>query len=568
MSVLDKGLFATHLQRLQIGASQATALDEISRWISDNTYIGGKPYSYLNHEYQKRILDSTAREIVIRKCSQVGISEMSIRRSLAMCGMIRNFVTIYTLPTATFAATIAKTRVNPVINESPYLKEVCTGVDSVEVKQFGNSFLYLKGAASSNAPISIPADCLVHDELDFSDPEVISQYQSRLTHSPYKFKVKLSTPTIPGKGIDMEFMRSRRHLNFVKCDHCGHYFIPDFFNHVRIPDYGGELLDISRGTLHTVDYHNAYVECPKCHKKPNLAPEHREWVCENPGDKFDADGFQVSPFDAPFIVTPTDLLRSMVAYSNIGDFVNFALGLPFFSQETVLSPDEVRGVIVKERMEGSLAYVIGVDLGKICHVVVAAVAYDGSMQVVHAEEVNLMQLKDRYRELRILYRCRVSVIDSLPYTDTVLALQGMDSNLWACVYRAETAGAEMFDVSQREKNPEKGVQHRKQINVQKNTTFDNLMAFFRSGQFSKLSCHNDDKFVKNCTSMRRMKEWSLRSHSMEFKWVKSDDGDDHFWFATSYAFLAKFLLQTSTGSSGGHLQLVSAFTVKPPRQLA
>ena len=185
MSVLDKGLFATHLQRLQIGASQATALDEISRWISDNTYIGGKPYSYLNHEYQKRILDSTAREIVIRKCSQVGISEMSIRRSLAMCGMIRNFVTIYTLPTATFAATIAKTRVNPVINESPYLKEVCTGVDSVEVKQFGNSFLYLKGAASSNAPISIPADCLVHDELDFSDPEVISQYQSRLTHSPY-----------------------------------------------------------------------------------------------------------------------------------------------------------------------------------------------------------------------------------------------------------------------------------------------------------------------------------------------------------------------------------------------
>ena len=95
MSVLDKGLFATHLQRLQIGASQATALDEISRWISDNTYIGGKPYSYLNHEYQKRILDSTAREIVIRKCSQVGISEMSIRRSLAMCGMIRNFVTIY-----------------------------------------------------------------------------------------------------------------------------------------------------------------------------------------------------------------------------------------------------------------------------------------------------------------------------------------------------------------------------------------------------------------------------------------------------------------------------------------
>jgi hypothetical protein len=566
MSVLDKSIFAAHMQRLQVGASQATALDEISRWISDNTYIGGKPYSYKNHEYQQRILDSTAREIVIRKCSQVGISEMSIRRALAMCGMIKDFVTIYTLPTATFAAVLCKTRVNPVINESPYLKEASSGSDSVEVKQFGNSFLYLKGAASSNAPISIPADCLIHDELDFSDSEVISQYQSRLTHSQYKFKLKLSTPTIPGKGIDQEFMRSRRHFNFVKCDHCGHLFIPDFFAHMRIPGYKGELLDITRVNLHTVNYQDAFVECPSCGKKPNLAPERRQWVCENPGDRFEADGFQVSPFDAPFIVKPSDLLRSMVAYTNIGDFVNFALGLPFFSQETVLSPDEVRGTIVNERMEGSLAYVMGVDLGKICHIVVAACAYDGAMQVVHVEDVNLLQLKDRYRELRVLYRVRVAVIDSLPYTDTVLALQAMDSNLWACVYRNDTASAEMFEVNQREKNPEKGVQHRKQINVQKNTTFDNLMAFFRSGQFSKVSCNRDDMFVKNCTSMRRMKEWNLRLHSMEFKWVKSDDGDDHLWFATSYAFLAKFLLQTSTGATGGHLQLVSSFTVGKPRQ--
>ena len=87
-------IFTTHLQRLKAGASQATAVSETSRWIADNTFIRGKPYSYVNHEYQQRILDSTAQEVVVRKCSQVGISELAIRKALAMVGMVKNFTCI------------------------------------------------------------------------------------------------------------------------------------------------------------------------------------------------------------------------------------------------------------------------------------------------------------------------------------------------------------------------------------------------------------------------------------------------------------------------------------------
>ena len=87
----DLEAFRNHLQRLKAGASQAVAIEEISRWIAENTYIGGKPYSYKDHEYQQRILDSKARETIIRKCSQVGISELSVRKSLALCGMISGY---------------------------------------------------------------------------------------------------------------------------------------------------------------------------------------------------------------------------------------------------------------------------------------------------------------------------------------------------------------------------------------------------------------------------------------------------------------------------------------------
>ncbi|MBK9580353.1 MAG: hypothetical protein IPO40_25085 [Fibrobacteres bacterium] len=146
MGQVQKSVFRNHFLRLKAGASQATALSEVSRWITDNTFLAGRHYSYRHHEYQPRILDSTAREVVVRKCSQVGISELAVRKALALCGMIKDFTVIYTLPTATFCLGAGKDAGEPVINESPYLSEMLTGTDSIEVKQFGyGSFLYLKG---------------------------------------------------------------------------------------------------------------------------------------------------------------------------------------------------------------------------------------------------------------------------------------------------------------------------------------------------------------------------------------------------------------------------------------
>ena len=77
------------------------------------------------------------------------------------------------------------------------------------------------------------------------------------------------------------------------------------------------------------------------------------------------------------------------------------------------------------------------------------------------------------------------------------------------------------------------------------------------------AAHLDDEFVAHCTDMRRMRDWNLRQQVMEFRWVKSEDANDHFWYSTSYAYLAKFMLGTVTGEGGGTLPLVSSFRVKP-----
>lgn len=565
MSALDKEMWKATMARIKSGASQATAMSEISRWISENTIIRGKPYSYKNRDYQKFILDIDAQETVVIKPSQIGISEVVVRKSLGLCGMLRDFTVIYTLPTAKLAMTIMKTRVNPVIRESPYLRQMITDTDSVDVKGFSNgSFLYMNGAASTNAPISIPADALVHDEVDFSDPLVLDQYQSRLTNSPYKIKIKLSTPTLPGKGIDSAFANSKRHFNFAKCDHCGHFFIPDYYEHVRIPKFTGELIDINKKNLHMYRYAEAYVECPKCGKRPNLGPEHREWVCQNPTENHVAKGVQVSPFDVPAVITPGYLVEASTKYQVRGEFVNFNLGKAFHTKESILGEVEIRGCIVPNRLVGAIGHVMGVDTGKTCRIIVAACFADGAMQVVHVESPQLSQVKERYAALRIEYRTRVAVIDSLPYTDTVMALQAIDRNLYACVY-ANAKGTHLFTIKEQEEDKSAGDQFIKQLNVARDRTFDALMDFVRSGLFSKWSCSQDDDFVAHCTDMRRVKDWNLRTQQIEFRWLKSEDGNDHYWFALSYAYLAMQVVGTYTGAGGGSMPLVGSFTIKPAK---
>jgi len=63
--------------------------------------------------------------------------------------------------------------------------------------------------------------------------------------------------------------------------------------------------------------------------------------------------------------------------------------------------------------------------------------------------------------------------------------------------------------------------------------------------------------------MRRVKDWNMKTQVVEFRWLKSEAGNDHFWFALSYAFIAKHIVGTFSGAGGGSLPLVSTFTKAP-----
>ena len=537
--------FTDHVKRLRTAVLKRHTAANIANYIEEETTIGMKAYSYKNHEYQIAVLSDMSKETNTQKCSQIGISEASSRKALGLVNVLQPYTVCYTLPTAKFAATYMKTRIDPIIQGSKTMREsLNSSSDNQEYKQFGDSFLYLKGAATSNAPISIPVDHLIHDEVDFSDQEVLGQYTSRLTHSTWKRVDRFSTPTLPNFGINKFFRESRRHYLMVKCHHCNFWFIPDYFKHVKIPGFSRDLDTVTKHTLAQVKWQEAYLQCPKCHGVPSLQWEHREWVCENPDENYVASGRQISPFDAPNIISCSDLIKASTGYSRAQDFVNFNLGLPAEDKESTLMAEDFEGRFYNFETGSDWVYVMGIDVGNTYHFVVSGISGDGSMHVVHREQCPMGAARQRYEELRVKWRIVCAVIDSTPHSETVMALQALDVNLYASIYM-RSKSLLTHNVVEKPEAAELGKKFVRQVNVNQSRAFDAYMLALRTGKIHILAGEDEALIIEHHTSMKRVNTYDSESGELGSSWQKTD-GNDHYHHAFNYCWIASQIRGVAT----------------------
>lgn len=555
-------MFQRHIERLR-SAVTTGANASICDFIQTNTFIRGKPFSFAGHEYQQKILNDQSQNIVILKSAQIGISEMSARLALARAVLINGFSTIYTLPSASAAANFMTTRINPVIDASPYLSEMVNPqVDNQSVKRFGkDSYLYLKGAQVDRQAISVPADLLINDEVDNSDQGVLTLYESRIIHSPYKLTVKLSTPTLPNYGIDLAFKESRRHVNMCKCVHCNHWFYPEYYQHVRIPGFDAALDTISRAHFASPDFlwREAYVACPKCAKAVDLWPANREWVVENTDAAFPAAGYRVSPFDCPLFIMPSDLVKSSVDYERPQDFCNQRLGIPVEDKEASLLIEELDKCLVSASPGSAFNRVMGLDMGMTCWCTIADVMPDDTLVIVHTEGIPLSRVMDRRRELKAQYRVRMTVVDHGPYTETVMRMQNEDQNLFAGIYTT-AINTDFVRTKIQEEDPEKGREEARNVIINRNKGFDIRMGMVRSGQILKMSDTNDTVWKEHLTDQKRVRVF--RDDELCFVWQKTR-GEDHLDHSLLYTIVASRLLGVTTGCTS-RLPVLSSFKLGAP----
>ncbi len=558
------GLIEQHLTRLRTSTTHKIDLRHVSKWVEQNTYLGGKRYSFEGHEYQRYIMDHPATLKVVRKCSQVGLSEAALRLSAGLMGVMRNFTLIYVLPTASFAGVYGKTRLAPIISTSPVLKAAASdsGLDNQDVKQFGSNYLWMRGCSSETAPISVAADCLVIDEKSFCDPTILEVFQSRLSHSKYRWRFELSTPTYPNDAIDTSFQQSRRHWNSVRCHRCGHRFIPSYEEHVTVPGFDGSLYEITKENLHRIRYQEAYVRCPHCGGVPDLGLENREWVIENDSENWATAGFQVQPFDCPTIISPAYLIQASTTYSSKSKFKQFNLGMPSEDAENGLTGEDLDSLGLEMAGSPFTTHVMGVDLGQYSHFTVGSMDSEGRLGVVHMERVPLSKFRERYWQLKSEFRVSVTVSDIQPYTDLIQSISHDDQNLFGALYVTRN-GLELFDVKQREADPDAALMGVRQVHVNRNAALDSLLADIRDGKLWVRKTSEWDLFKAHLQDMKRASA-TLRNGEFTSQWQKSSKGNDHYHHSLLYLSIANKMRGVATTSLLSGLSTVTKFKVQEP----
>lgn len=236
--------------------------------------------------------------------------------------------TMIVLPTSNAAKKASRTRIGPMISESPTLREKVRDAKSrdsgntVLLKEFDGGVLIFAGANSATELKSSPVRNLFLDEIEEypadvdgqGDPEELAEKRTD-TFARRKI-LKVSTPTIVGGRIDAAYKASDQRIYLVPCPHCDHRQ-PLRFEQLRwetrkvwevTQQDTGELTETLPGSDGAVERDtgellDVFYECAACHARID---EHVKtellaagtWMAQNPGPDR-AAGFKINALYSP-----------------------------------------------------------------------------------------------------------------------------------------------------------------------------------------------------------------------------------------------------------------------------
>lgn len=561
--------------RIRMRLNRQEGIKSLDQIVLSHGYVEGQPWSFKNHEFQIEIIRDIHQRIAVRKCSQVGLSELMVQKTLALLASIPNLRMMFSLPTKEMALTFSKDRIDGAINASDHYSGMTVAAsNSAGYKELGSSKLYVVGTHGAKAGISVPVEFLISDEVDFSNEVVLGKMNSRLRHAKIKdefgnrgYRARFSTPTVDGFGIDLDFQKGDQRHYLVKCKCCEKWVLPSYLSDFVVPGYDGPMAEFGKPELRDerYDISKAWIKCPSCSKNlwPSLLdPDRRQWVAKKP-DVVKYRSYQVSPWDVPSYNEPHVILESFDDYPLLSDFMNFVIGLPHSDAENSFFTDTVHRErycvlahysTAQELWTATLVMAHtygGMDVGKTCHLTVRIRVGKGShvvhMQKIHNTRANpaTQQVLDAYDE----FNMRRLLIDNGPDITLVKSLVGARDGISAVVYVRDNPS-----VATEKANGE-------QINVDRTRSLSMLLADHNSGYLCYPRQENlaMDLYAHFKTT-KKIREKNADGE-MVARFVKSDDAD-HWVHSLNYSGMAVFLEEFSAAESHGAAALPSVAGVK------
>jgi hypothetical protein len=536
-------------------------LKNLSQVVLDHAFVEGKPFSFKDHEYQIEIMNDTRQRIGVRKCSQVGLSELMVQKTLAMMTVLPNIRIIFTLPTKEMANEFSKDRFDgAIMNSDHYTSMVRAGDNSAGQKRIADSLLYIRGTFGAKAAISIPAEVLMSDELDFSNEAVIGKLNSRIRHAQTEdemgnrgYRYRFSTPTVHGFGIDLDFNAGDQRYYMCKCEHCETWVLPDFATDLIVPGFDDKMINFGREHLHSerIDITQAWMKCPTCSKNlwsSLVNPARRSWVAKKP-ETFDRS-YQVSPWDVPKYNTPPAIMKQVADYPLKSDFYNFVIGLPHSDNENTFNTEQAH----KDRFCTVAMWIFmncvvlaptvgGMDVGKTLHLTVKT-KVSGGWHTIWMEKIRNTpedpaagKIIDRYD----FYRMRKLCIDAGPDITLVNTLVVAREGIKAVVY--VQMNRTVIPVEEKACGTV--------INADRTKTLKLLLEAHNAGNM--WYPYNDelrDELYKHLKTTKKIREKNADGDWFE-RFVKSDD-NDHWVHSLNYANIAGLVCDMLTPDEEHH----------------
>lgn len=261
-------------------------LQTVSEWADTNRYLSSRGaseaglYRTARTPYLRDIMDALsvtnpARRIVFMKAAQVGATEAGNN----WIGYVIHRVPgpfLAVQPTTDMAKRLSQQRIDPLIEDSPALRERVApsrardSGNTMLSKRFSGGQFVITGANSAVGLRSMPARYVFLDEVDAYPGDVdgegdpIALAEARIISFGHRAKMFLaSTPTVKGLSrIEREYEASDQRRYFVPCPHCGGMQWLQF-----------ERLRWEKGQPHTV----AYV-CEHCEER--IEERHKTWFMD------------------------------------------------------------------------------------------------------------------------------------------------------------------------------------------------------------------------------------------------------------------------------------------------
>ncbi len=249
---------------------------------------------------------------------------------------------------------------------------------------------------------------LVHDEVDFSRPDILSLYRSRTAASRWALRIAVGTPTIPGFGVSALWEDSSQSEWLVRCPVCG------------------DERPLTWPDSIATDAEVPFYLCAHGHELTRETIRAGRWVDGRTGGKFTWRMYHfgrmlLSMWPAARIAAAFDELE----YQDFPElFYSQVLGLPKASGDLALNEDVLAQAMVgfpswERSKEATFAGCDQSSAENQHRVLIGTLDTDGCLADVHLEVCGW----DRLADLMQLFRIERLVIDALPETSKARELQ-------------------------------------------------------------------------------------------------------------------------------------------------